>query len=104
MAQIDHIFSDKTGTLTRNELVFRGLSFDGHLCEGEQVADIVEQARNTGSAVAGVLFDCICLCNDAYFVDNQKKGKRDMQSPSQDELILLEVAAQSGIRTLEDRS
>ena len=34
LAQIDHIFSDKTGTLTKNELVFRGLSVGGHQCEG----------------------------------------------------------------------
>ena len=48
-----------------------------------------------GSAVASVLFDCFCLCNDCYFVDNEEKGKRDLQGPSQDELILLELAAQS---------
>ena len=104
LAQIDHIFSDKTGTLTRNELVFRGLTFDGHLCEGQEVSEIIEKVKNSGSAVASVLFDCFCLCNDCYFVDNEEKGKRDLQGPSQDELILLELAAQSQIRTLEDRS
>jgi magnesium-transporting ATPase (P-type) len=34
LAEIDHIFSDKTGTLTQNELLFRGVSIDGHVCEG----------------------------------------------------------------------
>lgn len=29
---INHIFCDKTGTLTKNELEFRGISFKGHLC------------------------------------------------------------------------
>ncbi len=29
---INHVFCDKTGTLTKNELEFRGLSFKGHLC------------------------------------------------------------------------
>ena len=34
LAEIDHIFSDKTGTLTQNELIFRGVSIDGKVCEG----------------------------------------------------------------------
>ncbi len=29
---INHIFCDKTGTLTKNELEFRGISFKGNLC------------------------------------------------------------------------
>ena len=38
LAEIDHIFSDKTGTLTKNELLFRGVSIDGVSCEGLNTA------------------------------------------------------------------
>ena len=32
LGTINHIFCDKTGTLTKNELEFRGISFKGNLC------------------------------------------------------------------------
>ena len=39
LGNIDHIFCDKTGTLTKNELVFRQISFGGTLCKGKDVQD-----------------------------------------------------------------
>ena len=38
---INHIFCDKTGTLTKNELEFRGISFKGHRAEGKVTSDIL---------------------------------------------------------------
>ena len=29
LAKVNHIFCDKTGTLTKNELIFRSIAFDG---------------------------------------------------------------------------
>lgn len=39
---IDHIFCDKTGTLTKNELEFRGIGFKGHLCQGRDTEKILQ--------------------------------------------------------------
>lgn len=50
------------------------------------------------------IFQCFCICNDAYFIDNQATGEKVLQGPSQDELILLELAAQAEIVTLHDRT
>ncbi len=38
---INHIFCDKTGTLTKNELRFRGISFKGHLSQGTDTEKIL---------------------------------------------------------------
>jgi len=39
---IHHIFCDKTGTLTKNELEFRGISFKGHLSQGMDTKKILQ--------------------------------------------------------------
>ena len=41
LACVNHIFSDKTGTLTKNELEFRAISVDGFLSQGSQTSFIV---------------------------------------------------------------
>jgi P-type E1-E2 ATPase len=33
LGQIEYLFSDKTGTLTMNEMVFKHFSIDGHVFE-----------------------------------------------------------------------
>jgi magnesium-transporting ATPase (P-type) len=43
LGAINHIFCDKTGTLTKNELVFRGISISGNLCKGSDTKTILDQ-------------------------------------------------------------
>ena len=48
LGTINHIFSDKTGTLTKNELILRSMSMRGKLCEGKDTPTIlksIEQAQ-----------------------------------------------------------
>jgi len=33
LSKVNHIFCDKTGTLTKNHLIFRSIAFDGTLFE-----------------------------------------------------------------------
>jgi len=39
---VNHIFCDKTGTLTKNELEFRGISFKGNLSQGRDTQKILQ--------------------------------------------------------------
>lgn len=41
VARVNHIFCDKTGTLTKNQLIFKGLVADGHIyrLEGRKPED-----------------------------------------------------------------
>jgi magnesium-transporting ATPase (P-type) len=79
------LFCDKTGTLTKNELVFRALSVDGKIVEGvpreiKAKMDLGEKAKN--------LWRCISLCHDVIKVNID--GKEHLSGASQDELVMLE--------------
>jgi len=41
LGAINHIFCDKTGTLTKNELVFKGISIGGTACTGNNITEIL---------------------------------------------------------------
>jgi magnesium-transporting ATPase (P-type) len=91
LGAITHIFSDKTGTLTKNELVFRGISFSGHLCQGRDTMQILEQVHVHNSLIAEMLFKCFVICHDV--IPMNIKGKIVMSGTSQDELVVIDVAS-----------
>jgi phospholipid-transporting ATPase len=98
---VHHIFCDKTGTLTKNELEFRGISFKGHLSQGMETAKILQGVYQHNSPTAELLFKCFVICHDV--VPMQVKGETVMSGTSQDELIVIDVARQSLYFTLIKR-
>lgn len=88
-----HIFCDKTGTLTKNELEFRGISFKGHLSQGHETEKILQGVYQYNCPTAELLFKCFVICHDV--IPMQVKGKTVMSGTSQDELIVIDVAKQS---------
>ena len=44
LGTIQHIFSDKTGTLTENSMVFRQLSLDGMIYDHRSQAEMIRRA------------------------------------------------------------
>ena len=98
---MNHIFCDKTGTLTKNELVFRGISIDGNLCQGRDTQKILNQVYAKNSFTTEMLFRCLVLCHDV--IPMNVKGRKVMSGTSQDELIVIEVARLSKYFTLEAR-
>lgn len=92
LSEIDHIFSDKTGTLTQNELLFGAVTVDGKVCEGGSSEEILNKVTETGSPLIELLFKCFCLCNECSFIHDPLTNKEHLQGSSQDEILLLEVA------------
>lgn len=88
---IDHIFCDKTGTLTKNQLEFRGISFKGHMSQGNETAKILQPVYRNNCVTAELLFKCFVICHDV--IPMQVKGKTVMSGTSQDELVVLDIAA-----------
>ena len=83
LAQIDYIFCDKTGTLTQNELRFRGLCLRN--------IGIIRSPRSEGTSTEDVdlLVRFICLCHDVTRVKTEKGDF--LTGASQDELNLLQM-------------
>lgn len=101
LGAVNHIFCDKTGTLTKNELVFRGISISGNLSQGRDTTQILDQVYAKNSFTTEMLFKCFVLCHDV--IPMNVKGKIVMSGTSQDELIVIEVAGLSKYFTLEAR-
>jgi Ca2+-transporting ATPase len=102
------ICSDKTGTLTRNEMTVRKVFASGRLLEVTGVGyDPVGEFRTNGTAVAVAtdpaaerLLQAAALCNDTHFVgeDGSRRVKGD---PT--EAALLVLAEKAGMRAADLR-
>jgi Ca2+-transporting ATPase len=102
------ICSDKTGTLTRNEMTVRKVFASGRLLEVTGVGyDPVGEFRTNGTAVAVAtdpaaerLLQAAALCNDTHFVgeDGARRVKGD---PT--EAALLVLAEKAGMRAADLR-
>lgn len=80
VAQIDHIFCDKTGTLTQNKLIFKYLVFGAKKFEldQEQAKEYAKRVTShldeleSSPAVAEKYLDlwrCICICHDVIQIN-----------------------------------
>ena len=101
LGTVNHIFSDKTGTLTKNELIFRKLSTMGKLFECETSEQLLKDIHLSNSETSELLFKCFCICNDVYPIT--VNGKVVLSGTSQDELVMLEVSSKSHYYTLHKR-
>jgi phospholipid-transporting ATPase len=98
---IDFIFSDKTGTLTQNELEFKYLSVtkkgsveetgDGSVVIGAE--DLTEKLTDLKeSHSTEMFFNCLNICHGCVSIPDKKTGDSTYSGSSMDELCLLEMA------------
>jgi len=64
LGTVNHIFSDKTGTLTKNELILRSMSMRGILVSGEKTEIILKAVEAANCETTDMLFKCFTICND----------------------------------------
>ena len=77
---------DKTGTLTQNELKFKGIASIGNdIFEGE-VSELEVFSKARGDSYQD-LWRCITICHDVLLIELD--GKNSLSGASQDELELL---------------
>lgn len=129
LGQVEFIFSDKTGTLTKNEMEFRkcfvNLKIYGEVLNGSQNCisnsskinsrekntingdsrpyHILSSNENSKDKEGFIDFFRVCsVCHSAYVED--KEGVKSYQSSSPDEVALLEGAAQIGFEFVKKTS
>ena len=102
LGEIEHIFCDKTGTLTQNDLDVKALCIDGVDCRGETRQELNDDVmQKCGEAdkldVAKNLFQCFCVCHDVRVIQSSNKSsskddKVKYDGASQDEMLLIMLA------------
>jgi phospholipid-transporting ATPase len=99
---VTHIFSDKTGTLTRNEMIFlkyvvNNKSYNVNIEEGIVTENLGQDV--TQEALLDLFYTCIATC---HTVVREKDGSYRAESP--DELALINGLAVLGIKIEEQFS
>jgi len=103
LGQIDFIFSDKTGTLTKNEMVFARCHVEGQDLgdfrteEGISNAQQLVSGQDDSAVALGTkwMFTCLAVCH-SVMVDKENKTSR-YQGQSPDEVSLVQIAHEVGI-------
>ena len=69
-AQINYLFCDKTGTLTKNQLIFKFLAVGGHVLERDSddinFQDFAKRVKNHSHIDEQFInfWRCLCICHD----------------------------------------
>lgn len=91
LGNINHLMCDKTGTLTKNELIFKSFCVDGTIFD-ESVTELQEfRHKEKDSLNFQNFMRCLCICHDVLIL-RDKDGRKNLSGASQDELVLLQMA------------
>ena len=101
LGRVSYLFSDKTGTLTKNKMIFKVLAIEGKQFEKDDL-DLEEKVKNKDLNNENLnVFNCVLtmvLCNNVTPILNKKNEVKEFQASSPDEISLVEFAANLGVK------
>ncbi|XP_071950610.1 phospholipid-transporting ATPase IF-like isoform X5 [Antedon mediterranea] len=117
LGQVEYMFTDKTGTLTENNMQFRQCSVDGIKYEDvngvslkmtTEPEDFTDSAKEHRSELLHEFLLCMGLCHTVHVHKDSENGMDsidskaplDYQASSPDEKALVEAAASYGVKFL----
>ncbi len=104
---IQHIFSDKTGTLTRNIMRLTRFYIDGAAFDEETEVGSTRRLSRDKPVIMRKVDDflrCVALCNTAVPDHEDTPGKVVYQADSPDEVALLQAAQNNGFELWNRRA
>lgn len=113
LGYVDHIFTDKTGTLTQNEMKFvAAVTPDGHMADFMgNLAGLKRDIQRTTRPQLSHLLNAIAITHDLMPVETEAADENDSdattidyQGESVDEIALLKGAQQVGVALIERSS
>ena len=99
------MFCDKTGTLTKNELIFNSLAVDGLSFSANDGFENFKQkvTSHKGSNNYLDFWRCLNLCHEVDAI-KVPSGPSSFQGASQDEVTFLEMSRKTGFAEFKERS
>lgn len=111
---VNNIFCDKTGTLTKNILVFKKFSVMGQVLDRDMFKSIEEYSKGIQEAAKMTkegfserflnFFRCLVICHDVIQVRvRDSKDEEQYSGASQDEVTFLEMCKRIGFARFVER-